>query len=159
MIHYDTFYEIMTRVALIILLCAASSPSPLALPAAIFFAYQPQCLCEFWNFVYDTYSIELIWFIWMPLLGITLYFSHGFVCLFFDSLYRPSVLDYYKIQKDKPGLNTGKIWKVLCDMYFFLYISCEIDSQRALVDCHKFIRQSWTCFDSLQRHCLLLVYR
>jgi len=54
-----------------------------------------------WALLADTVSVPQLLIVGMPLVGGLTYFLHGFICLAFDTVWRPEVLKQFKIQKGK----------------------------------------------------------
>jgi len=107
----DQFSDMAMRGFLFIILCAAASPSPISMPLAAFFAYQPPIVAEVWGKMHDSYSFAMLLVIQMSI-AFVLYFVHGFGCLAFDSIWRPQIIEQFKIQKGKGGLPLERVWKV-----------------------------------------------
>ena len=91
----------LLKLSAAVVLCAASSPSPIGLPLALIFAFQPEFLQKGWALLADTVSVPQLLIVGMPLVGGLTYFLHGFICLAFDTVWRPEVLKQFKIQKGK----------------------------------------------------------
>jgi len=94
--------DFLLRLVVATLLCAAASPSPIGLPFALVCAFQPAFVQQWWSAALDTFSVDVLLIAGLPLLGSITYFTHGFICLAFDSYWRPAMLEEYKIQ---PGKN------------------------------------------------------
>jgi len=97
----DRTCDFLLRLVVATLLCAAASPSPAGLPFAIVCAFQPPFVQRLWASAVDAFSPEMLLTVGLPLAGSITYFTHGFICLAFDSFWRPAVLEKYKIQPGK----------------------------------------------------------
>merc|ERR1711907_488191 len=95
------WYPFLLKLGCATLLCAASSPSPVGLPLALVFAFQPEFVQRSWSMAVDALGPDLLLMAGIPLLGFVTYFTHGFICLAFDSYWRPDVLQDFKIQPKK----------------------------------------------------------
>lgn len=94
-----------------VLLCAASSPSPIGVPLALLFAFPPEWLQQAWVDINNALGVDMLLIVGIPATGMITYFVHGFICLAFDSFWRPDVIEQFKIQKDKT-FDTSRIGMV-----------------------------------------------
>merc|ERR1712178_6199 len=104
--------EVLSSLGVAVLLCAASSPSPLALPMSLFFAFRGQLIQSQWistlDYLGDFWTIALV----VPSFGLVFYWLHGLFCLWVDSYLRPEVLAQFKIQETKK-FDTATVSKVV----------------------------------------------
>jgi len=84
-----------------VVFCMAASFSPIAVPLSLVFAFKPVWLRQLWINATDTLGDDLLIMVGIPAVGFSTYFIHGFICLAFDTLWRPDALEYFKIQKGK----------------------------------------------------------
>jgi len=89
------------KILLSIVFCLASSFSPIALPMSLLFSFKPLWLQQLWAYAFENLSDTQIMAGVVPACGFTVYFVHGFICLAFDSIWRPEALEWFKIQKGK----------------------------------------------------------
>lgn len=111
--------DFLLRLVVATLLCAAASPSPIGLPFALVCAFQPAFVQQWWSAALDTFSVEVLLIAGLPLLGSITYFTHGFICLAFDSYWRPAMLEEYKIQPGK-NFDTARVGLVCRNLLFNL---------------------------------------
>merc|ERR1712178_275063 len=85
--------------ALVAIVCAASGPSPLCIPIAIWFVYFfPQAL---WSWIIASLPDPFCVAFWLSAAAIATYWLNGLLLLALDLTQRPGVLETFKIQKQK----------------------------------------------------------
>merc|ERR1711871_1689978 len=89
------------KILLSVVFCLASSFSPAAVPISLLFSFKPLWLQQLWAYAFENLSDTQIMAGLVPACGFTVYFVHGFICLYFDSIWRPEALEWFKIQKGK----------------------------------------------------------
>merc|ERR1712070_190920 len=116
--------EFWGTVAAITIMCAAASPSPLALPLAVFFGTRGAWLQSVWMDLIDTLGDFNMILLVVPTLGLVVYWLNGFALLLIDCYWRPGVIKQFKIQPSA-GFDVSHLSKVcrnvLLNQIFIIY--------------------------------------
>merc|ERR1711939_90545 len=99
------------QIIVAVLLCAAASPSPIALPLALLLAIPGEHVKSFWNWNIDTLGPAGFVALGIPIMAILTYWGHGLLLLAIDCYWRPEVIKQFKIQKEK-SFDTSLMKKV-----------------------------------------------
>mmetsp|Transcript_13493 Transcript_13493/g.36384 ORF Transcript_13493/g.36384 Transcript_13493/m.36384 type:complete len:297 (-) Transcript_13493:288-1178(-) len=97
-------------VALFVVYMMACGPSPLVVPATLYFVFGDHA--AHWKALCDAFTDWQIVVIVLPLASIVIYWANGLLLLFIDIAVRPGVLEPFKIQKEK-HFDMTKIGKVV----------------------------------------------
>lgn len=107
----------LLHMVVVILLCAAASPSPVAFPLAFAFAFQSDWVKDIWSWGWHTMGPTYFIAVGIPFCALATYWLHGLLLLAIDCYWRPEVIQQYKIQKSK-RFDTVLIGKVVRNLVF-----------------------------------------
>jgi methylsterol monooxygenase len=99
------------HLVVLVLLCAAASPSPIAFPFAVMLAFPSDWVRTLWASALKTMGPSNFIIIGIPVCAIVTYWLHGLLLLAIDCYWRPEVIAQFKIQKTK-SFDTNLLGKV-----------------------------------------------
>jgi len=107
----NSWWKFSLQTIVATLLCAAASPSPIALPLALVLAFQTEQVQYAWLWGIDTLGPTTFTALGIPVIAILTYWAHGLLLLAVDCYWRPEVIKQFKIQKTK-AFDTALLKKV-----------------------------------------------